>query len=317
MSERAGDTAVGKALTMLDIFASIGAVAFDVTILDIEGAKQHYWPQRNLTELRRTISTQLDNATRTQTSIVLRPRSPTNAPIQLDDLTASQIETLTPHAFLVLETSPGNFQAWVAVKDTPREKEAAKDFARRFRKGTGADQTATGATRLAGSVNFKTKYAPHFPTVEIRHANNGRAVSVAELEHAGLLASVESLQPSLPPASVPRHNSSTRAGASRHWPDYQKALRGAPLKSDGSGPDRSRADFMFCKWAIERGWSIEDTAVKLAEVSTKAQERIRLKDDRGYTLLTARNANAAVERERPRRHPPGQPPHVSRHDTPL
>jgi hypothetical protein len=88
-------------------------------------------------------------------------------------------------------------------------------------------------------------------------------------------------------------------------------LRGAPLKRDGSGPDRSLADFMFCKWAAERGWSIEDTAAKLAEVSEKAQAGIRLKNDKGYPLLTARNANAAVERERSRRqslkstaHPP-------------
>ena len=55
-------------------------------------------------------------------------------------------------------------------------------------------------------------------------------------------------------------------------------------------PDRSLADFMFCKWAIERSNKIEETAEKLAEVSAKAQERIRLKDDPGYTLLTARNA---------------------------
>jgi hypothetical protein len=85
-----------------------------------------------------------------------------------------------------------------------------------------------------------------------------------------------------------------------YWPDYQRSLRGAPLKSDGT-PDRSLADFMWCKWAIQRGHSIEETADKLAEVSAKAQERIRIRGDRGYTLLTARNAAAAVERDRERR----------------
>jgi hypothetical protein len=74
-----------------------------------------------------------------------------------------------------------------------------------------------------------------------------------------------------PPASVPQINL-PRPALNRKWPDYQQALRGAPLKRDGSGPDRSLADFMFCKWAAERGWSIEDTAMKLAEVSEKAQE---------------------------------------------
>jgi hypothetical protein len=47
---------------------------------------------------------------------------------------------------------------------------------------------------------------------------------------------------------------------------------------------------MWCKWAIQRGHSIEATAEKLFEVSAKAQERRRLRGDRGYTLLTARNA---------------------------
>ena len=84
-----------------------------------------------------------------------------------------------------------------------------------------------------------------------------------------------------------------------YWPDYQQSLRGAPLKGDGT-PDRSLADFMWCKWAIQRGHSIEATAQKLSEVSAKAQGRTRIRGDHGYTLLTARNAAAAVERDRER-----------------
>jgi hypothetical protein len=73
------------------------------------------------------------------------------------------------------------------------------------------------------------------------------------------------------------------------------------LKKDGGGPDRSLADFMWCKWAVERGWSIEDIAAKLPEVSEKARERAR-RGDEGYAVLTARNAVAAVERDRDRHH---------------
>jgi hypothetical protein len=120
--------------------------------------------------------------------------------------------------------------------------------------------------------------------------------TVAALQTANLIAP----EPATPPASVPPSNPPARAARGRLWPDYQQALRGAPLKGDGSR-DRSLADFMFCKWAAERGWSIEETAEKLAEVSAKAQERIRVKTDAGYALLTARNAAAAVERERGRR----------------
>ena len=66
---------------------------------------------------------------------------------------------LRPVSFLILRTSPGNFQAWVAVAD------ADADFARRLRKGAGADLTGiSGATRVSGSLNFKQKYAPAFPS---------------------------------------------------------------------------------------------------------------------------------------------------------
>jgi MinD-like ATPase involved in chromosome partitioning or flagellar assembly len=61
----------------------------------------------------------------------------------------------------------------------------------------------------------------------------------------------------------------------------------------GSGPDRSMADFNWCMTAIDWGWSVEDTAVKLPEVSEKATERLRLHDN-GYPLVTAKNAAAAV-----------------------
>jgi hypothetical protein len=93
-----------------------------------------------------------------------------------------------------------------------------------------------------------------------------------------------------------------KAQASRlwGWPDYLQSLRDASLKGDDA-PDRSLADFMWCKWAIQRGHGIEEIADRLFEVSAKAQERIRIRGDRGYTLLTARNAAAAVERDRERR----------------
>ena len=54
---------------------------------------------------------------------------------------------------------------------------------------------------------------------------------------------------------------------------------------------------MFCKWALERGHSLAATAEKLNEVSQKAQERMRIKDDARYAALTARNAAAALQRQ--------------------
>jgi hypothetical protein len=227
-------------------------------------------------------------------SVVIRPRSMTSLLIQLDDFTAAQAEKIAPQAFMTVCTSPGNYQVWLAVADGPKDgEEAAKQFRTRVRRGAGADHSATGATRIAGSLNFKAKYAPAFPRVAIAAANSGRLTTVAALAEAGLIAP----EPAPPAACVPRSALPTRPAAGRQWPNYQQALRGAPRKSGGE-PDRSLADFMWSKWAVQRGWSVEETAAKLTEVSAKAQERLRIKTDAGYALLTARNAAAAVERDR-------------------
>jgi RepB DNA-primase from phage plasmid len=187
-------------------------------------------------------------------------------------------------AFLTVETSPGNHQAWVAVSGltTPEE---AKDFARRLRKGAGADHSASGATRVAGTTNYKRKYQPDFPTVRIDSTAPGRIVTKEQLEAMGLVGAPE---PEITtPAFIARTpQSRSRTGQpsatrTKVWPDYAHSLAGAPPSRDGSGPDRSMADFTWCTTAIDWGFPIEETAAKLLEVSEKARERVQLRDE-GY-----------------------------------
>lgn len=90
--------------------------------------------------------------------------------IQLDDLDTEKAERIAPYAFMVTRTLPDNHQAWIAVKNPP------EDFARRLRKGAGANPTASGSTRVGGSLNFKRKYAARFPQVEIIHTSAGHIV---------------------------------------------------------------------------------------------------------------------------------------------
>jgi hypothetical protein len=54
-----------------------------------------------------------------------------------------------PLAFMIIQTSPGNHQGWLAVEG------ANPDLVRGLRKGAGADQTASGTTRVAGTQNFR------------------------------------------------------------------------------------------------------------------------------------------------------------------
>jgi len=293
---------------MLNAFVvSVGARAFDLTILDIKGnevdGKQR--PNSTLAELRRTLEWTLESAEQKQQSVVIRPRRTTTAPIQLDDLDAEKAKKIAPHAFLVLCTSPGNFQAWLALTEPPRDNDDLKAFKRRLKRGVGgADKNATGATRVAGSFNFKNKYAPNFPLVEMTYVNAGHKVTMAELEQAGFVAAPEA---DIAPARVPRRFRASRAATVRKWPDYQRALSGAPLNHDGDGRDRSLADFMWCKWALERGWSVDETADRLLEVSEKAAKQAR-EGDEGYARVTAWNAARAVEKDRLRGKPMGSPP---------
>ena len=162
--------------------------------------------------------------------------------------------------------------------------DADADFARRLRKGAGADLTASGATRVSGSLNFKEKYAPAFPRVETVHASPGMVVTRAELEALGVVAPPEK-------TASPAIRDSRRRPDARGWPSYQRCVENAPPARDGDRPDISRADFTFCLLAIDWGWGVEETAARLMQESGKAQE-----NGEAYALRTARNAAAAIER---------------------
>ncbi|MGH9407132.1 MAG: hypothetical protein ACRD3D_15015, partial [Terriglobia bacterium] len=235
----------------------------------------------------------LQDTEHSQQSVVIRPLFKAPLLIQLDDLGATKAGQITPLAFMVIRTSAGedgtgNFQAWVAVQDAPADKEAAKDFARRLKKASAADSTASGSTRIAGSLNFKAKYAPNFPRIEITHAKAGHTTSMAALEQAGFVAPQEQPRPPRPALSS-RRERYVRSGW-RKWPSYEMCLSGAPKGTSGN-PKRSQADFTWCRTAIEWGWSVEATAGHLIEVSTKAKE-----NGEAYAMLTATRAAESVER---------------------
>jgi hypothetical protein len=294
MTESGDQNGHTAAQAMLDIFASVGATRFDVTWTTRAGDKEWFRRNMSLADLRRILSAMLDAAPAKQRNVIVRPHGPGVTFIQLDDLKAGKLPKLAAPVFLALETSPGNFQAWMALAE-PDD----KDFARRLRKGAGADPTASGATRVAGSLNFKDKYAPDFPRVAIHAAQPGRMTNADELDQLGLVAAPE---PVAQPLRITPARSRPGRG-SRKWPSYERCLDGAPLNSEETGPDTSRADFVWCMTAITWGWTTEETAERLMEESTKAQS-----NGRGYADLTVRNAALAVERrqQQPKRQLPAE-----------
>ncbi len=265
-----------QALEMLDAFVSVGATRFDLTVKREGEKKPSYRPACSIEQLRAAMGEILRRAEERQKNVIVRPHRAQVSLIQLDDLDASVVQTIQPAAFLVLCTSPGNYQAWVAAND------ADEDFVRRMKKGVGSDPSASGATRIGGSLNCKAKYAPSFPRVENVHIALGRIVRQADLAALGVVAAPATTA-RLPP---PRH-ASLRSDGPRRFPDYQRSLRDAPKRKGDSEPDRSKSDYFWCYLSAKWGWPAEAVADELMRVSTKAQEK-----GRQYALLTARNAAA-------------------------
>jgi hypothetical protein len=271
-------TAAQQAQKMLDAFDNVGAQRFDITFTDAAGNKVGFYSSRCIGPLRAALPEILCRAIDRQHNVIVRPRSAGTTLIQLDDITMDTLKRLLPVSFLAVRTSPDNYQAWVAVAD------AESDFARRLRKGVGADPTASGATRACGSVNFKAKYAPNYPCVETVYTCPGKQVTSTELEALGLVA----------PRQQSRSETATtrlyRPGV-RGWPNYRRCVENAPQVQAGGRPDISRADFTFCLLAIDWGCSIEEAATRLLQESGKARE-----NGEAYAMRTARRAAAAIER---------------------
>ena len=242
---------ITEALRLLDLFASVGADAFDITHTNLHQEKRGFRPAQSLAQARASMPYLVPSAARRQNNLIVRPRSKTVALIQLDDLPPDHLARIAPAAFLVLQTSAQGIQAWVAVQDAP------KGFAARLKEGTGADKEASGATRVAGTANFKPAYAPDFPTVRIVAAQPGRIVAPATLEALGMVAP-EKARP-IPPAVASRTLAAPRTSK---WPSYARCLENAPVGASGHAK-RTSADFVWCKIALSWGHGVEDTAARL------------------------------------------------------
>jgi DNA primase RepB-like protein len=274
---------VAEASVMLDLFQGLGVQSFSLTLTDDTGRKVAFRRNRSVESLRSELPCLLFTSCEKRLNVIVRPiAARTLSFIQLDDLSASQLDRVRAFSFLVLETSPENFQAWVAVTD------ASPETIRRVKKAAGADLNASGATRLAGSYNFKSKYAPNYPRVRLHSIAPLHAVTVGELDRAGLIA------PEKHTPCAPRHAPTDRR---RHgllvWPSYARCLADAPGAKNHEGKDRSAADFNFCLISIDRGWSIEATANQLMHESEKAKST-----GYSYALFTAKRAASLVNSNR-------------------
>jgi cell division inhibitor SulA len=279
---------VARAEEMLKAFASIGATVFDLTCTDIDEKKAVFRKSRPFPTLTAQVPVILQTADSRQWNVIVRPHAGQGRVlVQLDDLDRPKVERVRNLSFLVIETSPESFQAWLAVEATTQ----AETLIRAVRRGAAADTHASGATRIAGSKNFKAKYSPDFPTVALFDLAHGRTVTEQDLEREGLMVKEE--------LSAPRPYAPQRAKRARDFlkskvpPSYSRCLEDAPAARNHMGKDRSAADFEFCLICADRGYSPEETADLLMDVSEKSKV-----EGRRYAEFTAKRADAIVRSRR-------------------
>lgn len=283
-----GGAAFGQATTpttttesrqMLSAFASVGATHFDVTLKDERNGKTSFDKARTLNGLALSLTSLLYRAEREQIDIIVRPRGKNETEfIQLDDLTAESIQRVRPFSFVIIETSRGNFQAWLCVTG------ADETTARRIREATGADLHASGAVRLCGTTNHKKEHAPDFPAVRLVESQRGRTTTAAELHAVGLLIETPTETTTTPPRVPCPHRFQSRT-----YPDYGRCLKDAPEKQRSEGKDISRADWQFSLIAADRGFNADEIAAELMRVSEKAKT-----DGIKYAERTAKRAVESV-----------------------
>ncbi|MEH1845244.1 MAG: DNA-primase RepB domain-containing protein [Nostoc sp.] len=278
------------AFEMLELFASAGADRFDVTLTSLQGEKIRYRPNLETQDVRCKISKSLERAQEQQQNIIIRPRVSDKSAffVQLDDLNDTQLLKVQSAALLTIETSPGNFQAWMAIAADKVMPE--KEIGSALRRSRGADISASGATRLAGSRNYKEKYAPDYPTITISHSSPGLVMTTQQLQAMGLLT--------IPSRMVPKPilRNEWMEKKPKRFPDYDRCLQNAPTNTKGDGQDTSRADYTWCMIAIDWGWSVEETAAQLLRERT--DDRKRHRNTQRYAEATARSAANGVERNR-------------------
>jgi hypothetical protein len=198
--------------------------------------------------------------------------------IQVDDCTAQIMERLKPFAFLITETSPGNYQVWLALPKTfigadGKINEEGKAIRKRLLKkfeerGEFANGGAYGSTRLPGTLNIKEKYQGSFPQIHVVYVAMGRITTPEELEQAGLLADA----PASPVLTLVESSRYRNSNLPTGWPDYQYYVSRAPAKEDGQ-PNLNSADESFVVRCLALGHPRYSVGAKLRTLRDKAANR--------------------------------------------
>jgi hypothetical protein len=78
-SDDAGEP-IAEALRLLDLFASVGAEAFDITHTNLQQEKRGFRPAQSLAQARQSMPYLVPSAARRQNNLIVRPRAGATSP---------------------------------------------------------------------------------------------------------------------------------------------------------------------------------------------------------------------------------------------
>jgi len=214
--------------------------------------------------------------------------------VLVDDLTADKLSRMAKDGYpsaAAIETSPGNYQAWVKLSDKPLSAEARRAAAQGLAKHYGGDPNSADSKhygRLAGYTNQKPKHTRdgRQPYV-LAHDCPGKAATAApaylERIEQGLAQKerqkrLEALQTAKP-------------GYGSHDPirEYQRQAQRLMAKY-GDGADLSRMDWMIAQDMAKGGrYTLQDIEKGIVECSPNVESR-KAGHIEDYAKRTAANA---------------------------
>jgi hypothetical protein len=218
--------------------------------------------------------------------------------VLVDDLTADKISSMAKDGFpsaATIETSPGNYQAWVKLSDKTLSAEVRERAAKGLAKHYGGDMNSADSRhygRLAGFTNQKPKHTRdgRQPYV-LAHDCTGKAATAAP-------AYLERIEQGLDKAEAQKERQerlealqTVKPGYGSHDPirEYQKQAQRL-LGRFGDGADLSRMDWMIAQDMAKSGrFTVQDIEKGIRECSPNVESR-KAGHTEDYAKRTAANA---------------------------